>query len=396
MKLRELFEEISRPATVGICYGRWNPPHKGHRAVWEIAAQFDEWYIGTNKNTTGPADPLPYDVKIKAMEAIWPAVAGHIIPEQNLFELAAKLYASHGENVDLKVATDETWLINGLLKYNGVQAPHGYYKFNSISHVPTPRLSSATALRAAVRQGNRVAFTQAAGVEADTPIRLDGKSVPFFDLVSHYLLQNPEKVKKEKKTKELTEFAVQGLRVDIANYLRRPISAINEGLVNPQTVCDYIEKFATVLALKHTVDFTDIQQVMNQYVESKLAVDTAMFESHNPGKLKKSAENQGGSNWKMRDIGGYDRIYHMHRIMMATAMADGKSKKAVDMDSSSWIEKYNSAHPFTNEEDLMMQQAFATVPSDAKHIVTDRRSLEQPSTNKVSPVAAQKRNKYGV
>ena len=44
MKLRELFEEISRPATVGICYGRWNPPHKGHRAAWELAAQFDEWY----------------------------------------------------------------------------------------------------------------------------------------------------------------------------------------------------------------------------------------------------------------------------------------------------------------------------------------------------------------
>jgi ATP sulfurylase len=66
MKLRELFE--NKGNSVGVCFGRWNPPHKGHRAAWEIAANFGTFYVGTNKNTEGPNDPLPYEVKLKAME----------------------------------------------------------------------------------------------------------------------------------------------------------------------------------------------------------------------------------------------------------------------------------------------------------------------------------------
>ena len=57
MKLRELFE--NKGNSVGVCFGRWNPPHKGHRAAWEIAANFGTFYVGTNKNTEGPNDPLP-------------------------------------------------------------------------------------------------------------------------------------------------------------------------------------------------------------------------------------------------------------------------------------------------------------------------------------------------
>ena len=207
MKLRELFDnpkqpvEPQKPSTsVGICFGRFNPPHKGHRAAWETAAQFDHFYVGTNQNTQGPNDPLPYDVKLVAMATIWPEVGGHVIPETNLFTLASRVYDQHGESVDLKICTDEAWLTDTLVKYNGQEGKHGYFKFNSIEQVPTPRLSSATALRAAVRQGDREAFSAAAGVPADTPIKVEGKrSVRFFDLVKHYLDQFPEPVKKAKK-----------------------------------------------------------------------------------------------------------------------------------------------------------------------------------------------------
>ena len=202
MKLRELFETRKAPQSIGVCFGRWNPPHKGHAAAWEIASQSGTFYVGTNHNTQGPNDPLPYDVKLKCMEAIWPDVAGHVIPEQSLFTLAAKVYAKHGENVHLKVATDEDWLTSSLAKYNGKEGAHGFYKFASITHSPTPRLSSATALRAAVRAGNREAFTDAAGVPADTPIQIGNKSVAFFDVVSHFLKEFPEKVKKGTKVSE--------------------------------------------------------------------------------------------------------------------------------------------------------------------------------------------------
>ena len=114
MKLRQLFENIyetdDAPAefdgslkVIGVCFGRFNPPHKGHKAVWQSAASNPIWYVGTNKSTSGPKDPLPYDVKLQCMAAVWPKVAGHVIAEQSLLTLASKIYQEHGGNVHLKV-----------------------------------------------------------------------------------------------------------------------------------------------------------------------------------------------------------------------------------------------------------------------------------------------------
>jgi hypothetical protein len=114
------------------------------------------------------------------------------------------------------------------------------------------------------------------------------------------------------------------------------------------------------------------------------------------GKLHQHHIDASQGHTLMRDIGGYDRIYHLNRIMMATAMADGKSKKPVDMDSSSWVEKYNVAFPFTDEEQMMVNQALATIPSDAQELVKRGKSKEPTDTNKTSPIAVRKKNKYGV
>jgi hypothetical protein len=99
---------------------------------------------------------------------------------------------------------------------------------------------------------------------------------------------------------------------------------------------------------------------------------------------------------RMRDIGGYDRTYHLNRIMMAAAMADGRSTKPVDMDAASFAEKYNVMFPYSDLEHMMMLQAMATIPTDGKELSKRGKSEERPDTNKVSPVAKPKRNKYGV
>jgi hypothetical protein len=138
--------------------------------------------VGTNESTVGPKDPLPYDVKVEAMKAIWPEVAAHIVPETSWLTLASKVYEKYGD-VTLNVYTDEEWVVKTLMQYNGSKNTHGHYHFTHINPVATPRLSSATALRAAVAAGDRHAFAQAAGVDADTQVA--GHS--FFDLVSHYL-----------------------------------------------------------------------------------------------------------------------------------------------------------------------------------------------------------------
>ena len=87
-----------------------------------------------------------------------------------------------------------------------------------------------------------------------------------------------------------------------------------------------------------------------------------------------------------RDQGGYDRVYHQNRLMMAMGMADGQSTKPVDMDPASWVEKYNTVHPYTDVEDKMFQQAAKTIPTD-HHVVSKGKSKEPEDTHTVSPVA---------
>jgi hypothetical protein len=111
------------------------------------------------------------------------------------------------------------------------------------------------------------------------------------------------------------------------------------------------------------------------------------FITETEGKIKKKHAAVQKSVTKSRDEGGYDRTNHMNRLWMATAMADGKSKKAVDMDAYSWVEKYNTQHPYTEEEYNMFRQAEATVPTDSKVVVPWSKSEEPEDTYKVSPTS---------
>lgn len=205
MKLRELFESPkdnnvfdNSLKTVGVCFGRFNPPHHGHREVWKAASANPFWYIGTNKDTSGPKDPLPYDIKLQCMALVWPKVAEHVIPEQSLMTLASRVYKEHGENVHLKVYTDEEWLYKTLMQYNGVQGKaHGFYKFHQIDWAKTERLASATNLRAAARSGDRKQFYHDMGIKPSVNLEINGREMPVFDVVAHYLNMYPEKASKK-------------------------------------------------------------------------------------------------------------------------------------------------------------------------------------------------------
>ena len=129
MKLRQLFE--AKASSVGIIFGRFNPPHQGHRAAWEMASENDVWFVGTNKSTEGPKDPLPYEVKVEAMKAVYPEIEGHIVAEQSWLTLASKVYRKYG-NAVLNIYTDEEWVTKALNQYNGQEGPHGFYNFKQI------------------------------------------------------------------------------------------------------------------------------------------------------------------------------------------------------------------------------------------------------------------------
>lgn len=96
-------------------------------------------------------------------------------------------------------------------------------------------------------------------------------------------------------------------------------------------------------------------------------------------------EAKAGKVFKARDKGGYDRIYHMNRLMMAMAKADGKSTKPVDSDIETWFEKYNTIHPYSKEEGKMVQSAMNTVPTDGQMVGHDTKSRETKEVHKTSP-----------
>jgi hypothetical protein len=106
------------------------------------------------------------------------------------------------------------------------------------------------------------------------------------------------------------------------------------------------------------------------------------------GKPRKEHEFPMQGVAKSRDVGGYDRVYHMNRIAMAMAMADGKSNKPVDMDEASWAEKFNTHHPYTKEEANMVASAINTVPTEFHQISDWSKSMETEDTNVSSPVTS--------
>lgn len=185
----------NKPKTVGVCFGRWNPPHKGHKIAWETAAKFDTFYIGTNPSTQGLKDPLSFNAKLECMKTIWPTVEGHVVQEKTIFTLATTIYKLHG-SVNLKICTDEAWLVENLSKYNNKESSHGYYNFSSIEQVVTERPTSATTLRTAVHNNDKDKFSEEAGISWDTPINLDGVEMNYFDAVKNFLQEfSKEKVK---------------------------------------------------------------------------------------------------------------------------------------------------------------------------------------------------------
>lgn len=89
---------------------------------------------------------------------------------------------------------------------------------------------------------------------------------------------------------------------------------------------------------------------------------------------------------KFRDPQGFDRTYELNRVMMAVACADGTGAP-LDLDTESWSGRYNTAHPYTDEEAAMMKQALQATGSETHDLNNgDNRSQELESTNTTSPV----------
>jgi hypothetical protein len=379
-------QEKEKPqVATGIIFGRFNPPHKGHKAAWQMASKCAYWYVGTNESTQGPKDPLPYDVKVQAMLTVWPGIKGHLVSEISWLTLASRCFDKHKDSTALICFTDEDWVTKTIQQYNGVKGAHGFYKFDEITQQPTPRLSSATALRTAVQSGDRNAFTKAAGISSETPVA----GHPYFDLVAYYLAQFPEKVKKIKETARMSA-AVKLQRAwdrerakSSASYERERVRRELQGISDRMKPQEEPKKAPSLSKDEMTERFLD--SLTNALLDEAKG-GTKPIHGHHKAAIKNATTFPG-----MNQSTG--SAYLGYRMGIALAGApDYPTKQEAD----NWIGGDPLLSPYTDEENEMINTAAKQVGGGKRQTWSNNRSLETADVNKTSTVAKPKRNKYGV
>lgn len=96
-----------------------------------------------------------------------------------------------------------------------------------------------------------------------------------------------------------------------------------------------------------------------------------------------------GSAIRFRDVGGYDRTYHLLRLMTAAAAANGIDRTAIpDFEQESWIEKYNTAFAYTEADHNMILSALKTIDSEFDIVAPWKQSREAQDVYNKSPMQA--------
>ena len=113
------------------------------------------------------------------------------------------------------------------------------------------------------------------------------------------------------------------------------------------------------------------------------------------GKLSKRQQQATSGLNKFTDGDRWNGDYTLYRLGLAVASTDGKTFP--DTDKESWVGKWKVAAPYSQADQDMLEKAYQAVGAKYEDLNNgDMRSQELESTHKASPVAAKKKNKYGV
>ena len=401
MKLRELFESAHHKATAAFCFGRFNPPHQGHAQVWDAVKHAGQhWYIGTNPGTIGPNDPLPFDVKTAWMAAIDPSIQGHILGETSIVTLAARIYNDVGDGATIAYVTDATdWAWSGKLlkQYNGVQGPHGYYKFGSIEWMESPRVMSATVLRQDVIDGHEDKFYADAGVDPSLKVN----SISFYETVQQYLMpfkqakDEKEAAKAEKlrmkQEKEAAKAAKSAAKVakgparelaEAANAAQQAAIAVNmkKHHKKPKRLSEHLDEMFTDRFTKKLISESDIPADLKRLGKHGHDIVASL-----KGGMSLPGISQNKSNGSP---------YQGYRFGIAMASADGKG--TLRTPAAGAMAGDNLLSVYTQEEYEMVKQAAKETLSGPIRKLSDMASREAADTHTASPVSKRKPNKYGI
>ena len=113
------------------------------------------------------------------------------------------------------------------------------------------------------------------------------------------------------------------------------------------------------------------------------------------GKLTKRQQQATRGLNKFTDGDHWNSDYTLYRLGLAVASTDGKTDP--DTDKESWVGRWKVTAPYSQADQDMLKKAYKAVGAEYEDVNHgDMRSQEVESTNKSSPVAPRKKNKYGV
>jgi len=137
------FMEASEKTAL-FTFGRFNPPTIGHekllKKVASVASKNNaDFFIYASHSESPTKDPLPYAKKIAYMKKMFPKYSSNIIAsatDKTPIDVAVSLHKKGYTSCIMVVGGDRVKQFTELLsKYNGVEARHGYYKFNKLEIV---------------------------------------------------------------------------------------------------------------------------------------------------------------------------------------------------------------------------------------------------------------------
>ena len=122
---------------IAFCFGRFQPPHSGHKVLMETTSQFENYKIFLSPTQDCTDNPLSFNEKITLINTLFPMFRGNISTDatlSNIMKIAVSLYDAEYTDITFVAGIDQVESFRSLLnKYNNVASSHGYYNFNSIT-----------------------------------------------------------------------------------------------------------------------------------------------------------------------------------------------------------------------------------------------------------------------
>ena len=127
----------ARGDDVTFTFGRFNPPTIGHEKLMDATQKIGRNYrVYASHTQDANKNPLDYRTKVKYMKRMFPTHSRKIKSDnvRTAIDVAVKLHDEGFKNLTMVVGSDRVREFKKLLDdYNGKEARHGFYKFETIN-----------------------------------------------------------------------------------------------------------------------------------------------------------------------------------------------------------------------------------------------------------------------